>query len=326
MISPIYPFHQASLIQRAPDVWRLTYPRAYRDAGAWPSPKVPAVVMGLAAQYARSCPKGALTGSWLHHYLVAASCAAHMMPTYFVTRGLLSSVVRTDPPPGTHWARLPLPHPGLIYMLPTGTFLSPEGHNIDYLALARLDPVQSVQHPASGCPQIATREGNLIVTAASSAGSMPMWDVTLHPEQTPTLDDLASIEPGISRRINDDGTEHLDDEPISPEEMQFTRALLSLACRLWLVMLARPQLVAAGHKTGASKGPLGTEFWSPTIFGGSYRITTTVNLTSGPGSHASPRLHWRRGHMRAQRYGAGNASQRLIWIEPTLVGGKPTAS
>ena len=38
------------------------------------------------------------------------------------------------------------------------------------------------------------------------------------------------------------------------------------------------------------------------------------------GTQASPRLHWRRGHIRRQAHGLGRAERKLIWIEPMLIG------
>lgn len=38
------------------------------------------------------------------------------------------------------------------------------------------------------------------------------------------------------------------------------------------------------------------------------------------GIHASVRVHWRRGHWRQQRHGAGRALIKRIWIKPVLVG------
>lgn len=38
------------------------------------------------------------------------------------------------------------------------------------------------------------------------------------------------------------------------------------------------------------------------------------------GTHASPRLHWRRGHFRNQAYGVKHSERKVIWIEPTLIG------
>ena len=37
------------------------------------------------------------------------------------------------------------------------------------------------------------------------------------------------------------------------------------------------------------------------------------------GLHASPRPHWRRGHIRRQHHGAGNALVKLVFVKPVLV-------
>lgn len=37
-------------------------------------------------------------------------------------------------------------------------------------------------------------------------------------------------------------------------------------------------------------------------------------------SHASPMIHWRRGHLRNQAYGPAMSLRRIIWIEPCIVG------
>ncbi len=41
---------------------------------------------------------------------------------------------------------------------------------------------------------------------------------------------------------------------------------------------------------------------------------------SSSSQHSSFKSHWRRGHFRNQRYGEQNSKQKLIWIEPVLVG------
>ena len=44
------------------------------------------------------------------------------------------------------------------------------------------------------------------------------------------------------------------------------------------------------------------------------------------GKHrAGVAMHWRRGHIRRQRFGAGLTETRLAWIEPVLVNANETA-
>jgi hypothetical protein len=60
------------------------------------------------------------------------------------------------------------------------------------------------------------------------------------------------------------------------------------------------------------------ELWSPNLIGWRYQITTG----SPAGTHANPRMHWRRGHIRNQPFGTGRTQRRLVWIEPMLIGAK----
>jgi hypothetical protein len=59
------------------------------------------------------------------------------------------------------------------------------------------------------------------------------------------------------------------------------------------------------------------ELWSPNLIGWRYRPAQAAEAQS---THASPRLHWRRGHVRNQPCGSGRSQRKLIWIEPMLVG------
>lgn len=47
-----------------------------------------------------------------------------------------------------------------------------------------------------------------------------------------------------------------------------------------------------------------------------YRIKREHGVPEG--THASPVMHWRRGHYRRQRYGPGNSQFKTIVIEPVL--------
>jgi len=83
-----------------------------------------------------------------------------------------------------------------------------------------------------------------------------------------------------------------------------------------MVMSARPELVERGGLARpAKKGK--PELWSPNFLGKSYRIRHDA---AASGAHASPRLHWRRGHWRHQAVGPREApGHKLLWIEPVLV-------
>ena len=60
------------------------------------------------------------------------------------------------------------------------------------------------------------------------------------------------------------------------------------------------------------------ELWSPRWIGKGYARKQIIGGVPA-GTHASPRMHWRRGHWRTQAVGEGRKDRRRVWIEPILV-------
>ena len=99
-----------------------------------------------------------------------------------------------------------------------------------------------------------------------------------------------------------------------------------------LAMNARPQLVEKGKlikRVGKAGSEQAREFWSPNVIGARYKFKREVprivhgkfeQATREGGTHASPRLHWRRGHYRNQPVGPGRKERKTIWLEPCLIG------
>jgi len=63
------------------------------------------------------------------------------------------------------------------------------------------------------------------------------------------------------------------------------------------------------------------DFYEPLWIGKNYRVKSEDTSERG-GTHASPRVHWRRGYLRNQPYGEGRQHRKLVWIEPVLIMGK----
>lgn len=86
-----------------------------------------------------------------------------------------------------------------------------------------------------------------------------------------------------------------------------------------LALSVRPELIEQASLLRSEKMRRGVierdALWSPIIIGRAYRILSD----SQHGEGFAKRMHWRRGHFRHQRYGLGNSSVKMIWIEPVLV-------
>lgn len=94
-----------------------------------------------------------------------------------------------------------------------------------------------------------------------------------------------------------------------------------LVIKTLLARVSRPNLFSSGSKITTNKKKSKRELWTPNFIGKGYKIKEeNTQLKLFKGQHSSPRLHWRRGHFRNQRFGEELKEQKIIWIEPTLVG------
>lgn len=111
------------------------------------------------------------------------------------------------------------------------------------------------------------------------------------------------------------------DAPKVQEDKACCDRLSVLMFKLLVVLSTRLNLVEPAtciRRACARKGKRQSELWSPNIIGATYRVARE-NATPN-GTHTSPRLHWRRGHLRDQPHGQGRTLRKLIWIEPMLIG------
>jgi hypothetical protein len=112
-------------------------------------------------------------------------------------------------------------------------------------------------------------------------------------------------------------------ENVNPEtEQQFTRAVDKLLLQTLLYLQLKPDAVSStppsSHQSGngfRGKADPHTPL-EPIWIGKDYKPQM---IGKSHGSHASPRLHWRRGHWKRVAVGEGRRDRRWHWIEPTLV-------
>jgi hypothetical protein len=103
---------------------------------------------------------------------------------------------------------------------------------------------------------------------------------------------------------------------------EFNDYLQAIFLRLILIMECRPELVETESQAIVRKGfakNSDRDLYEPLWIGRNY--TVRRDATDRGGSHASPRMHWRKGFLRNQPYGEGRQQRKLVWIEPVLVMG-----
>jgi len=95
-------------------------------------------------------------------------------------------------------------------------------------------------------------------------------------------------------------------------------ALAALVFGTFMALTVKPQLNSPMSLVKVVPAKLDRprrEYWSPNIVGKFY----TPPKHAPQGTHASPRMHWRRGHFRHQPFGPGRQERKVIWLEPMLV-------
>lgn len=119
---------------------------------------------------------------------------------------------------------------------------------------------------------------------------------------------------------------YADVEDYNPQVVaEFNEYLQSIFLRLILIMECRPELIDTESQVirvnlGFAKDKA-KDLYEPLWIGRNYRVQREEAQDKGS-THASPRVHWRRGYLRNQPYGEGRQQRRLVWIEPVLVMGK----
>jgi hypothetical protein len=113
------------------------------------------------------------------------------------------------------------------------------------------------------------------------------------------------------------------DRPTGVTERAFHDKMVLFCIKMLLVLTARPNIIQNGAITRKAKvlkckHPRTLDaIWSPNTIGWNYQAPRP-KVSSG-GTHASPRFHWRDGHLHTVRFGPNWSERRLDWFEAVLV-------
>ncbi|MGH9846383.1 MAG: hypothetical protein ACREEM_47395, partial [Blastocatellia bacterium] len=295
-----YQLIRTTLEKYAPDLFRALYPRLYRGADNWCSPAIPAT--HYAATLDAWC-----TGLDVNLYTqMVAVTAARLLengaPAFHIGRDLAEALARTEAPESLRWPDMSLPFPAGIFLLPCGLVKDHAGRAYDFVGWCRVVAGQTVSIP-QGRP-IAFGNDALIFTTASIddphfAGLVKSLDATTWAQAR-----IPELDSDVSNLVAD--------------ERDVINHLARIAINALLTFDARPELREPGARVKTKTKHRGRrETWSPNWVGRSY----SISRQTATGTHASPRMHWRRGHWRMQPHGPNRSEHKLIWIEPVLIGG-----
>jgi len=282
-------------------VWEHFYPRKYAAPSGYTSPKTPAAVF-TATTIAALEVKRQLGISAVDHDPVTNNTAAIgevvrrlWMPTYWVGRELVQSAFETEPPKSLKPSDLPMPLPGAVFLLPLNTLVNPDGEDSSWLAVATSETYAG--------------EKRLGICTGTSCGANYMASIKNHE----TLAVHENTDSGEFHPITGEIGK------LSEADRLFSLRLARIGITLIMLMNARPALVETHTKAEKppTSGKAARKLASPNWIGRTYRAPRSEHAG---GTHASPHVHWRRGHWRHQAHGPANSLRKDIWIEPMIIG------
>ena len=276
---------------------------------------------------------------------MACEITNHDVPIYYVSEALSRAVATTELPSGIKIKDLDWPMPAIVLGFPQRFMLEYLGLDVCYMFAARLAPGPHRSRHIPFAPGIETPADKVawfwfswtergLESFVSSFWSKDGIDQTL---TNYDYTDYTNAAPDLVAQ-NKDSTDRV------------STLMLKLLCVLnWRDNLIEPARCVrpAKHKGGAERA----ELWSPTIIGGQYRARR--ELATPVETHASPRMHWRRGHATYQVIGRKDdlvpvtllardekgeidwpsvdeptrerfgKSHKCVWVDPILVGAPP---
>ena len=300
--------------------------------------------------------------------LIALHLIKYGVPTYFVRHDYAQAVAQTDPPEDFRLSEILWPLDAMLFVLPD-SFIQPYfGWYIPFVSVARVKagvyPRDARLHQASEL---------LWLKDIGVEHDMIMFHFPLLRKTLPAVDytgayPLTSSVTIIGNAGWHDATYYEDvyfpaatllnvpDEgPQGDVERALHHKVLNFVIRLLLALTAEPDHLTSGALQRKQKLKHGkivqNELWNPNLLGWNYRVECSGGESQG-GTHASPRMHWRRGVHRYQVKGHRNQlvpvrdlprtdqgkidwdhvdseklkqfwnTHKLRWIKPVLVSGK----
>jgi hypothetical protein len=272
----------------------------------------------------------------------------YRVPTYFVRSEFAQAVAQTEPPADFKLSEIRWPLPAMLFVLPTDFVLKTFGHLCPFISVSKAEVgvyPRCLKHlPKCEVPLAAINELdnqvdriNIVYPVYSKSstpvdytGSYPLHlnvnEMASAPFQDATYMEEARLDSQYAiPDIHSDA-----DLPQGEAEKVFNNKVQAFAVKLLLALTARPSLAVnngLARPAKVKKGRVRPELWNPNVIGWDYRAVRPADTGGEHGTHASPRMHWRKGTWRNQPYGprpwTEASLKKLIWIEPCLVNAPP---
>lgn len=287
-------------------VWqRLFEPRRLSPPGGYHSPKnVPATMISQLTNMAMERDLNVpIVQTEIQAAAIYYEILRHQVPIYYVADSFIRAVAATELPKDFTLLDLHWPMPGMVLGFPVKFMKEYTGKDICYVYCA--DLADGVHLPPQWLPSIPlVGQCHSITTPAKVGIAFNAWDNYRMGSWVSAYLKSDRVDEALTKYSYTDFT--FSDAKSVEDDAKLTRLMSSLVFKLLVVLNTRPALVEPGgmarkEKRNAKTGEVTqTELWNANIIGAKYRVLRAP----GTGTHASPKWHWRRGHITHQRIGS----------------------
>ena len=228
----------------------------------------------------------------------------YKVPIYYVADSFIRAVAATELPSDFTLHDLHWPMPGIVLGFPFKFMREYLGCDACYVYCADLE--EGI-HPAPEFLRTIpwASDARILATSAKVAVVFNYWDKKTMASLVSAYLKSDRVDEAMTKYTYTDFT--FADAASVAEDKKRIMLMSSLVFKLLVVLNTRPALADCGsvqrpekchHKTGEI---VQTELWSANIIGANYRM---LRQATPAGTHASPRFHFRRGHLTHQRIGS----------------------
>ncbi len=322
--------------QGDPELWKACCPRRFVPPNGYANPQLYSMAMACSVALARkwTADRHEHKAGDSNLIMIAMQALKYGVPTYFIGEDFVRAVAATTPPANTPLSVVKFPMESMTFVLPLEFSKECFGIPVPFITIVHM-PVGTVRLIDQKGKELSkgyfvNDTDRIMIHGQAWWGEVPVDYMHCSPttsdiERVVGQFDFVTYTGAAGSQCELNGVKIA--EPTREQENAVARKINNVAIKLLMAIAARPELREVGScQRPAAKCHGGKEeLWSPNMIGRLYKIVREPGYKP-EGTHLSPRMHWRRGHMRNQRYGPVIDKEtklpsltKLIWIDPVLV-------
>lgn len=301
--------------------WPTVFPRRYHTQEGYVPIPVHAAVMGMLGY--EEIPGAEARAMAVTCRAANLLASIHGAQYFWVTSALTDALLATREPDGPI-SETPWPFKGFTLLLPHGAFKTKRDGHMAWITVgvAGRNDDGSIDQTGDDCLFIhgssITPSGALRDWTSYLRANLPVAEAT--GEQTMEVDQTTEENAEeVYKRYGWALEDMIQVDRNGFEDHSVLGLLVRLVLNACHYLANVPQALEESQRQTAKKArDTRPELWSPRWIGKHYARKQIIGGVPS-GTHASPRMHWRRGHWRNQPVGEGRKDRRRTWIEPILV-------